>query len=130
MITSGGASRMVDPCVSLASTPEASSRSHTARPDKDENDTPAHRPRPVTDDTADDGSSASRPCIIAPRDADRSWYSPVRSIAITSRATAHASGLPPNVDPCCPGFSTPSTEREETIAETGTIPPPSAFPSR
>ena len=54
----------------------------------------------------------------------------MRSIAITSRPTAQASGLPPKVDPCCPGLSTPSTDREDTIADTGTIPPPSALPSR
>ena len=49
---------------------------------------------------------------------------------MTSRATAQASGFPPNVDPCCPGWSTPSTGQFETIADTGTMPPPSALPSR
>src|ERR1700761_2729661 len=129
-MTSGGASRIVEPWVSLASTPKAASRSQTARPDSDANVTPAQRPRPVTDDTTDGGSDDSRSCSEAPSTADRCWYSPVRSIAITSRATAHASGFPPNVEPCWPGRSTPSTEREDTIADTGTIPPPSALPSR
>jgi hypothetical protein len=49
---------------------------------------------------------------------------------MTSRATAQASGLPANVDPCCPGRSTPSTGHVDTIAETGTMPPPRALPSR
>src|SRR5580693_6041200 len=100
VMTKGGASRIVEPWVSLASTPSAASRSQTARPDSDANVTPAQRPRPVTDDTTDDGKPASRSCSDAPSTADRCWYSPVRSIAITSRATAHASGLPPNVEPC------------------------------
>ena len=60
----------------------------------------------------------------------RAWYSPVPSMATTSRPTAQASGLPPNVDPCCPGCSTPSTGQVDTIAETGTMPPPRALPSR
>ena len=49
---------------------------------------------------------------------------------MTSRATAQASGFPANVDPCWPGCSTPSTGQVDTIAETGTMPPPSALPSR
>src|SRR5262249_51554319 len=87
-------------------------------------------PHPRRDGTAAGGSGASRECSTAPREADLAWYSPVRSIATTSRATAQASGLPPKVDPCWPGLSTPSTDREDTIAEIGTIPPPSALPSR
>src|SRR5262249_62345127 len=126
----GGAGGAVEPWVSLASPPSPASRSHTARPSRLANVTPAHSPRPRTDDTADDGRARSVLCSTAPSSAERAWYSPVRSMAMTSRATAQASGLPPKVDPCCPGLSTPSTDREDTIAETGTIPPPSALPSR
>jgi len=36
-----------------------------------------------------------------------------------ARATAQASGLPPNVLPCCPGFNTPSTSELESTADTG-----------
>ena len=36
-----------------------------------------------------------------------------------SRATAQASGLPPKVEPCSPGFSTPSTSRFASMADTG-----------
>ena len=36
-MTSGGASRIVEPWVSLASTPKAASRSQTARPGSDAN---------------------------------------------------------------------------------------------
>ena len=36
-----------------------------------------------------------------------------------ARATAQASGLPPKVEPCWPGFSTPSTSEFESTAETG-----------
>ena len=46
-----------------------------------------------------------------------------------ARPTAQASGLPPNVEPCSPGLSTPSTERLPITADTGMIPPPSALPS-
>ena len=52
------------------------------------------------------------------------------SIAITSRPIAQASGLPPNVEPCWPGWNTPRISAEDTTAETGTMPPPSALPSR
>jgi hypothetical protein len=128
VITSGGASRTVFPCVSLASTPCAMNRSHAVRPDSEENVTPAHSPMPCT--SATPGMAASRSCISGPRAADRAWTAPSPSIAMTSRAMAQASGFPPNVDPCCPGRSTPSTCAEETMADTGTMPPPSAFPSR
>jgi len=68
--------------------------------------------------------------MCSPSAVARAWYSPVRSMATTSRPIAQASGFPPNVDPCCPGSSTPSTGQLDTIADTGTIPPPSALPSR
>ena len=47
---------------------------------------------------------------------------------MTSRPTAQASGLPPNVEPCWPGLNTPSTSREDTTADSGRMPPPSALP--
>ena len=47
----------------------------------------------------------------------------------TARPTAAPSGLPPKVEPWLPGCSTPRTSSEDTTAETGTIPPPSALPS-
>ena len=47
---------------------------------------------------------------------------------ITSTPIAHASGLPPNVEPCSPGLNTPSTSRSATTADNGTMPPPSALP--
>src|SRR5262249_5161491 len=56
--------------------------------------------------------------------------SPVASTAITSRPTAQARGWPPNVEPCWPGRNTPRISLEDTTADTGTMPPPSAFPSR
>ena len=68
--------------------------------------------------------------MCAPSLADRSWNSPVDSIAMTSRAIAQASGLPPKVEPCWPGLYTPRMSLEDTIADTGTMPPPSALPSR
>src|ERR1700726_2625477 len=85
VMTSGGASLMVEPWVSLASTPSAARRSHTARPSRLANVTPAQSPHPVTDDTTDDGRDPRPACSTAPSEAERSWYSPVRSIAITSR---------------------------------------------
>ena len=42
--------------------------------------------------------------------------------------TAHASGLPPKVLPCSPGWKTAMTSARDTTAETGRIPPPSALP--
>lgn len=64
----------------------------------------------------------------APSVRDRSWNSPVRSIAMTSRAIAQASGLPPNVEPCWPGLNTPRISWSATTAEIGMMPPPSALP--
>jgi hypothetical protein len=90
----------------------------------------AHRPRPRTWRTASRGSADSRSCRCMPSLAERSWSSPVDSIAMTSRPTAQANGLPPNVEPCWPGRYTPRTSREDTTAETGTIPPPSALRCR
>ena len=48
LIIRGGASRMAVPCVSLARTPCAASRSQAPRPGSEVNSTPAHRPRPRT----------------------------------------------------------------------------------
>src|SRR6266516_5924096 len=129
LIVSGGASRTVLPWVSLASTPACISCSDTSRPLMATNSTPAHSPLPRTSRTARVGNSASRSCMWAPSLAERSWYSPVASMAMTSRATAHASGLPPKVEPCWPGRNTPSTSAVDTTAEMGTMPPPSALPS-
>src|SRR5215472_8152998 len=42
-----------------------------------------------------------------------------------SLATAAASGLPPNVEPCDPGVKTAMTSRLATKADTGSTPPPS-----
>src|SRR6266571_6398477 len=129
LIISGGASRIEVRWVSLASTPSEASRSQASRPEISANSRPAHRPRPRTSRTASLGRQDSRSCRCAPSLAERSWNSPVDSIAMTSRATAQASGLPPNVEPCWPGLNTPSTSPDETTAETGTMPPPSALPS-
>ena len=48
------------------------------------------------------GSADSRACIRSPSTLARAWYSQVRSIAMTSRATAQASGLPPERGPMLP----------------------------
>src|SRR5438034_382822 len=112
LMISGGASLITLPWVSLASTPRAASRSHTSRPGSDANSSPAHRPRPRTEVIAEEGSPPSRACMRPPSTLARAWYSPVRSMATTARPTAQASGWPPNVDPCCPGCSTPSTGQE------------------
>jgi hypothetical protein len=130
LTTSGGASRIAVPCVSLVSTPRVASLLATSRPGSEVNSRPAHSPRPRTSRTTERGSAESRSCIRLPSTAARAWYSPVRSIAITSRATAQASGLPENVDPCWPGCSTPSTGQVEIIADSGTMPPASALPTR
>ena len=64
-------------------------------------------PQPAAADLLD-GVEVRRPaapgCRYAPSRAERSWNSPVRSIATTRRPIAHASGLPPNVLPCSPGL--------------------------
>ena len=99
------------------------------------NSTPAHRPRPRTSRTASRGSAASRSCRCVPSLADRSWNSPVASIAMTSRPTAQASGLPPNVEPCWPGRTrrgprgrtpppTPARCRRRAPCPGGTCPAP------
>ena len=53
---------------------------------------------------------------------------PSRTRSMTARPTAHASGLPPNVEPCDPGVSTPRMSQSATTADSGTMPPPSALP--
>ena len=77
--------------------------------------TPAHRPRPRTALTTDAGSAASRACMPL---AELPGPAPgTRRCAASRRPpapTAQASGLPPNVEPCCPGCSTPSTGRATT----------------
>src|SRR5262249_56621150 len=50
LITSGGASRIVEPWVSLASTPRAASFSHASRPLRRADSTPAPKPRPPSEE--------------------------------------------------------------------------------
>ncbi|BDZ45445.1 hypothetical protein GCM10025866_13540 [Naasia aerilata] len=131
-ITRGGAKRSVEPWVSFTRMPRSSSARQTARPVASDGSmsTPAHRPAPRTATTPVPISSRSRPCRCAPSAAARAWNSPVPSIRTTSRPTAAASGFPPKVEPCSPGRRTPRTSPRPTTADTGTIPPPSALPSR
>ncbi|ALE79243.1 hypothetical protein WY02_13255 [Pseudonocardia sp. AL041005-10] len=121
-------SRTVTPWVSLASTPRRASATHTSRPVpiRGSTSTPDHSPTPRT--AVSPGSARSRASRCAPSSRARAWYSPVASSAHTADPTAAASGLPPKVEPCSPGRSTPSTSRRPTTALTGTIPPPSALP--
>ena len=67
--------------------------------------------------------------MAVPNSSDRCCISPSRNICITSRPIAMASGFPPKVDPCSPGCNTANTSSRDTTADTGMMPPPSAFPS-
>ena len=109
------------------------SASHTSRPVPiaGSMSTPAQSPAPRTaDDAVADELLEAVVQVRAERRGHAPANSPVASMRTTSRPTAAASGLPPNVEPCWPGCSTPSTSRSPTTAETGTMPPPSALPSR
>ncbi len=44
-------------------------------------------------------------------------------------ATRHAIGLPPYVEPCCPGLMVSMISSVASTAETGTTPPDNALPS-
>ena len=83
VITSGGASRIVEPCVSLASTPRATSRSQTSRPliSAGSMSTPAHRPRPRTATTPCHAAGPIRPrsrsCRTRAELPGPAWNSPV-----------------------------------------------------
>ncbi len=75
--------------------------------------TPAHSPA-----TAHGRRRRGRPArraspsqALAERPRALAWNSPVCSISTTASPTAQASGLPPKVEPCSPGRSTPSTSR-------------------
>ena len=133
MMVSGGASRTVEPVGVLDQHPPGQQRLATGRgrcptrgrrrprpTGRGRGRRPAARRRP---------SRASRACRCVAERAGAGLGSPVSSRSITARPTAQASGLPPNVEPCVPGVSTPSTSARPTTAETGTIPPPSALPS-
>ena len=68
VITSGGAIRIVDPCVSLTSTPRSASRrlSSLPVPSAGSMSTPAHSPRPRTASTPWPISARSRQCSRSP----------------------------------------------------------------
>ncbi len=48
--------------------------------------------------------------------------------SIAAIETAHASGFPPNVEPCEPGVNTSNTSLSARTTEIGNTPPPNAFP--
>src|SRR4051794_12390605 len=129
---SAGARRSVRSCVSLASTPAASSSSQTSRPlrpSRGSTSRPNHSPRERIALSAG-GAAAARPARSpAPRPAGVGGGSPLASSSRTARPRAQASGLPPNVEPCEPGPKTPSTSSSPATADRATIPPPSALPS-
>ena len=134
VITSGGASRIVEPWVSLASTPRAAQplaglpAGHQRRVDVDAGPqaAAAHRDDALADQRRPGRragarpSSAERALVLAggqqpdDRAADRAG----QRVAAERRAVLARA------------CSTPSTSRSATTAETGTMPPPSALPSR
>ena len=129
-MTSGGASRIVEPWVSLASTPRAISASQTIRPVPIRGVDVDAGPQAAGAD-ADHAVAEHGLEPLAQQDAELGGAGLVLAGAEHldhGRPTAHASGLPPKVLPCWPGRSTPRTSLSATIAETGTMPPPSALP--
>jgi hypothetical protein len=130
VIVSGGASLTVCSCVSFASTPASSSRSHSSRalPWRASRSRPNHSPRERTAVSAAGAAAASAARSRTPWRAALACGSPDASSSSTARPTAQASGLPPKVEPCVPGVKTPSTPSSPAIAESATIPPPSALP--
>src|SRR5829696_6632905 len=81
--------------------------------------TPAHRPRERSATTPCPMRASRRSRSTRPTSVARVWNSPVASMLTTSLPTAQASGLPPKVEPCWPGLSTPRMSRLPTTAETG-----------
>mmetsp|Transcript_15549 Transcript_15549/g.34342 ORF Transcript_15549/g.34342 Transcript_15549/m.34342 type:complete len:212 (-) Transcript_15549:740-1375(-) len=132
VMTSGGAKRIMFPCVGFASSPRLASFKHIfpAKPSAERSfiTTALSRPFPLTSSMM--GESKARtslrnrsPCTCA-FCAKSSSTSTFRA----SVATRQAKGLPPNVLPCCPGLIVSMTSWLASTADTGIVPPDSALP--
>mmetsp|Transcript_66157 Transcript_66157/g.133276 ORF Transcript_66157/g.133276 Transcript_66157/m.133276 type:complete len:223 (+) Transcript_66157:189-857(+) len=132
---SGGAKRMMFPCVGLARSPLRMSSVHTFEamvPSSESSTTTAlSRPLPRTDFIAgtDVWMSASPERKRAPITSALPAKSSSTNTLRAATATRHASGLPPYVDPCSPGLTLRTTSSELRTADTGSTPPERAFPS-
>ena len=112
MTTSGGASRIVLPWVSLASTPRSIRSQADLRPVPQRRVDVDAGPQAQPADRGDAGADELGEPAVQVRAESRARAparSPVASSPTTVRPTAQASGLPPKVEPCWPGWSTPST---------------------
>ena len=119
-MTSGGASRRVVVCVSLTMTPRSSMPLAVVARRSGRRQQLDARPQADPADLLDRG----HPAVLQPRehllaeDAGAFLHSPVARMRSTSRPTAQASGLPPNVEPCSPGVKHAEDRRGATTAET------------
>ena len=131
--TIGGASRMVEPCVSLASTPRAHERlAHLAagaerRVDVDAGPEPgaAHRDDAVADERLEAGRAGARRASRA-----RSCSSPVASMRRRRGRRRRRAGCRRRSSRARRAAARRARRASPTTAETGTMPPPSALPSR
>mmetsp|Transcript_47258 Transcript_47258/g.156665 ORF Transcript_47258/g.156665 Transcript_47258/m.156665 type:complete len:356 (+) Transcript_47258:303-1370(+) len=131
-MTSGGASRMMSPCVGFASRPAPISAWQSAPASfapSGRTTTALSSPRPRTAAMAGESMASRRARRRSPMAAAFSASFSSRKTLSAAMATAHPSGLPPYVEPCSPGRMVSITSCEERTAETGYTPPERALPS-